>query len=124
MSRLTKAYIPYKGYYSSPFCRWQGSLANENAIVLGATTGNRWLKQRKIDPTVIDYLYYGITIAQHHMFYSHTWAAAILSGGAKDIPAFIINQACTTSTTTIYLTASNVELGAYQTWFALASDRA
>jgi len=26
---LTKAFIPYKGYYSTPFCRWQGSLANE-----------------------------------------------------------------------------------------------
>ena len=124
MSKLTKAYIPYKGYYSSPFCRWQGSLANENAIVLGATTANRWLKQRKIDPTVIDYVYYGITIAQHRMFYSHTWAAAILSGGAKDIPALMINQACTTSTTAIYLAASSVELGAYQAGFAMASDRA
>ena len=124
MSKLTKAYIPYKGYYSSPFCRWQGSLANENAIVLGATTANRWLKQRKIDPTVIDYVYYGITIAQHRMFYSHTWAAAMLSGGAKDIPALMINQACTTSTTAIYLAASSVELAAYQTGFVLASDRA
>jgi len=33
---LTKAFIPYKGYYSSPFSRWQGTMANENAIVLGA----------------------------------------------------------------------------------------
>ena len=32
--KFTKAYIPYKGYYSTPFCRWQGSLANENAIAL------------------------------------------------------------------------------------------
>ncbi len=31
MPMLTKAYIPYKGYYSTPFCRWQGSLANEHA---------------------------------------------------------------------------------------------
>jgi len=63
MSKLTKVYIPFRGYYSSPFSRWQGSLANENAIVLGANTANRWFKHRKIDPTVIDYLYYGITIA-------------------------------------------------------------
>ncbi|MEJ2041061.1 MAG: thiolase family protein [Desulfosarcinaceae bacterium] len=35
--KYTKAYIPYKGYYSTPFCRWQGSFANENAIELGAT---------------------------------------------------------------------------------------
>jgi hypothetical protein len=24
MKSYTKAYIPYKGYYSTPFCRWQG----------------------------------------------------------------------------------------------------
>jgi acetyl-CoA acetyltransferase len=124
MTRLNKAYIPYRGYYSSPFCRWQGSLANENAIVLGATTANRWLKKKKMDPTGIDYLYYGVTIAQHHLFYSHTWAAAMLCEGAKDIPALMINQACTTSTTCIYLAASNIELGAYETGFALMSDRA
>ncbi len=123
MTTLNKAFIPYKGYYSSPFCRWQGSLANENAIVLGATTANRWLKKRKIDPTVVDYLYFGISVAQHRMFYSHTWAAAMLCEGAKDIPALMINQACTTSTTCIYLAAQNIELGGYQTGFALMSDR-
>lgn len=123
MSRLTKAFIPYKGYYSSPFCRWQGSLANENAIVLGAVTANRWFKWRKIDPTIIDYFYYGITVAQHHMFYSHTWAAAMVVEGKKDIHALMVNQACTTSTTCIYLAASNIEIGAYETGYALMSDR-
>src|SRR3990170_9114564 len=52
MSRLSKAYIPYKGYYSTPFCRWQGSLANENAVILAGATANRWFKERKIDPTI------------------------------------------------------------------------
>jgi hypothetical protein len=27
---------------------------------------------------VIDYLYFGITIPQHHVFYSHTWASALI----------------------------------------------
>ena len=123
MTRLNKAYIPFRGYYSSPFCRWQGSLANENAISLGAATANRWFKKRKLDPTIIDYLYYGITIAQHRMFYSHTWSAAMLVEGAKDVPALMINQACTTSATAIYLAAQNIELGAYQAGYALLSDR-
>jgi len=26
-----KAFIPYGGYYSTPFSKWQGSLQNENA---------------------------------------------------------------------------------------------
>jgi acetyl-CoA acetyltransferase len=123
MTRLSKAYIPYKGYFSSPFCRWQGSLATENAIILGGTTANRWFKQRKIDPTIIDYLYLGITVAQHWLFHSHTWSASMIVDGAKDVPALMVHQACSTSTTCIYLAAQNIELGGYQTGYALMADR-
>jgi len=121
---LTKAFIPYKGYYSSPFSRWQGSMANENSIKLGATTANRWLTEKNIDPTIFDYMYFGITIAQHHLFYSHTWAAGMLVDGAKDLPALMVNQACTTSATCIHLAAANIEIGTYNTAFALMADRA
>jgi acetyl-CoA acetyltransferase family protein len=120
---LTKAYIPYRGYYSTPFCRWQGTMANENSIKLGATTAHRWIKKNNFDPMIFDYMYLGITIAQHHLFYSHTWAAAMLVDGAKDLPALMINQACTTSTTCIHLGAINIEVGTYDTAFALMTDR-
>jgi acetyl-CoA acetyltransferase family protein len=121
---LTKAYIPYKGYYSSPFSRWQGSLANENAISLGAQTARRWFLENELDPTELDYLYYGITIAQLHMFYSHVWSAAMLVDNQKPLPALMVNQACTTSTTCIHLCAVNIEAGTYETGYALLSDRA
>ncbi len=75
---FTKAFIPYNGYYSTPFCRWQGAMANDNAIVLAGTTANRWVKKKNIDPTIFDYMYFGITVAQHRLFYSHTWGAAML----------------------------------------------
>ena len=35
---LTKAFIPYRGYYSTPFSRWQGSMANEHAVILAGNT--------------------------------------------------------------------------------------
>jgi acetyl-CoA acetyltransferase len=120
---LTKAYIPYRGYYSTPFCRWQGTMANENSIKLGATTAHRWLKKNNFDPKIFDYMYFGITIAQHHFFYSHTWAAGILVDDQKDLPALMINQACTTSTTCIHLGSVNIEVGTYETAFALMADR-
>ncbi len=123
MARLTKAYIPFKGYYSTPFCRWQGQLATENAIILAGTTASRWFKKRGIDPTIIDYLYFGITVAQHWLFYSHTWSASMIVDGAKDIPALMVHQACSTSTTCIYLAAQSIEIGAYQTGYALMGDR-
>jgi len=124
MNTLSKAFIPFKGYYSTPFCRWQGIMANENSIVLGATTAKRWLTKNNFDPTVLDYVYLGITIAQHHLFYSHTWAASMLVDGAKNLPALMVNQACSTSTTCIHLAAVNIEVGTYQTAFALMTDRA
>ncbi len=120
---LTKAFIPYNGYYSSPFCRWQGSMANENAIVLGARTARNWMLKKGYDPTILDYMYYGITIAQHRMFYSHVWAAAMLVDNAKPLPALMINQACTTSATCMHLAALNIEAGTYDTGFCLMSDR-
>jgi len=120
---LTKAYIPHRGYYSTPFCRWQGTMANENSIKLGATTAQRWIKKNNIDPMIFDYMYLGITIAQHHLFYSHTWAASMLVDGQKDLPALMIHQACTTSTTCIHLGAVNIEVGTYDTAFALMTDR-
>ncbi len=120
---MTKAFIPYKGYYSSPFSRWQGTMANENSIVLGATTARKWLLANDFDPTIFDYMYYGITIAQLHMFYSHTWAAAMVVDNEKELPALMVNQACTTSTTCVHLCAVNIEAGTYDTAFALMSDR-
>lgn len=120
---LTKAYIPYRGYYSTPFCRWQGTMANENSIKLGATTAQRWLKKNNFDPMILDYMYFGITIAQHHLFYSHTWASGMLVDGQKNLPALMVHQACTTSTTCVHLGAINIEVGTYETAFALMADR-
>ncbi|HIJ86669.1 MAG TPA: thiolase family protein, partial [Desulfuromonadales bacterium] len=51
---LTKAFIPYRGYYSTPFVKWQGTLANENAIVLGAATSKRFLESKGWDPKAIE----------------------------------------------------------------------
>jgi acetyl-CoA acetyltransferase family protein len=120
---LTKAYIPYKGYYSTPFCRWQGQMANENAIVLGANTAKRWFASRELDPTVLEYLYFGMTVAQNRMFYSHNWAGGMLMDGRKNLPGLFVHQACTTSATCIHLAAVNIEAGTYETAFALMTDR-
>jgi acetyl-CoA acetyltransferase family protein len=120
---LTKAYIPYGGFYSSPFSRWQGKMAKENAIELGAKTARSWFSSRDLDPTVVEYLYYGITVSQHYMFHSHNWAAAMLVDGKKNLPGLMVNQACTTSATCIHLAAVNIEVGTYETAFALMSDR-
>jgi acetyl-CoA acetyltransferase len=123
MNTFSKAYIPYNGYYSSPFCRWQGTMQHENAIALGAKTARNWFLHKKIDPTIIDYLYFGITIHQHHLFYSHNWSAAMLVDNQKNLPGLMINQACTTSTTILQLAALAIEHGTFNVAFGLMADR-
>jgi acetyl-CoA acetyltransferase len=124
MKTFSKVYIPYNGYYSTSFCRWQGSMQNENSIELGAKTARRWfLEKKKIDPAVIDYLYFGISIHQHHLFYSHNWAAGMLTDNKKNVPGLMVNQACTTSTTILSLLARDIELGLYDCGFGLMADR-
>lgn len=120
---LTKAFIPYGCYYSSPFCKWQGTLANENPITLSAETAKRWFADKDLDPTIIDYLYFGMTVAQYRIFYSHNWAGALMVDGKKDIPGLFIHQACTTSTTCLHLSAVNIEAGTFDTVYNLMSDR-
>src|SRR6516165_1064528 len=118
---LTKAYIPYGGYYSTPFVRWQGSLASENAIALGAATSKRFLEAKKWDPNMLDYVHVGSTVYQQHWFYSGPWAAALL--GAEKVPGALISQACSTAALVLYQAAMGVETGMYDNNWCLLADR-
>jgi acetyl-CoA acetyltransferase len=118
---LSKAYIPYGGYYSSPFVRWQGTLADESAITLGAATSKRWFATKGWDPMTIDYVILGITIHQLHGFYGGPFSAALL--GAERTPGVILSQACTTSATGVFQAAMGVDAGLYSHVYCLMTDR-
>ena len=118
---LTKAYIPYGGYYSTPFVRWQGSLASENAVALGAATSKRFLEAKKWDPNMLDYVHVGSTVYQQHWFYSGPWAAALM--GAEKVPGALISQACSTAALVLYQAAMGVETGMYDNNWCLLADR-
>lgn len=117
----SKAFIPYGGYFSSPFVRWMGSLQSEHPVVLGAATAKRWFAQKKFDPKMFDYLFLGKTVTQKHTFYSAQWATALM--GNPDISALLISQACSTSTTCVNQAAVGLEVGLYSNVFCLFVDR-
>ncbi|WP_073254596.1 thiolase family protein [Caldanaerovirga acetigignens] len=120
--QFTKAFIPYKGYYSSPFCKWQGSMQHDNAIELGGKTSKRWFESKGINPNeVIDYVYLGITVGQHRVFHGAQWAAVLM--GAPDIPGMTIMQACSTATTSVFTASMAVEVGNVETAYCLMVDR-
>ena len=118
---LTKAYIPYGGYYSTPFARWQGTLANENAIVLGAGTSRRFFESKGWNPRMLDYVLVGSTVYQKQWFYSGPWAAAMM--GAAETPGVLVSQACSTPTTTIYQAGMGIETGMFANSWCLLADR-
>jgi len=47
----------------------------------------------------------------------------MLADDRKNLPALMVNQACTTSTTCLHLSAANLETGLFQTVFNLMVDR-
>jgi acetyl-CoA acetyltransferase len=98
-------------------------LQYDNAITLGANTARKWFLEKKIDSTIIDYLFFGTTVAQHHWFFAHQWSGSILTDDKKYVPGLFIHQACSTSTTVLNLCAMNIELGVYEVAFGLMSDR-
>ncbi len=118
---LEKAYIPYRGYYSTPFAKWQGALANENAIVLGAATSKRFFESKGWDPRAIEYVLVGSTVYQKQWFYSGPWAAALM--GAEGSPGILVSQACSTSTFSIYQAGMGIETGMFNNSWCLLADR-
>jgi acetyl-CoA acetyltransferase family protein len=118
---FSKAYIPYRAYFSSPFVRWQGSLANVHSLPLGAATAKRWLAAKGWDPCSIDYVNFGSTVAQPHVFYGGPWAAALT--GCDKVPGVWISQACSTSTTCVYQASMALEVGSASTVLNLMTDR-
>jgi acetyl-CoA acetyltransferase family protein len=118
---LTKAFIPYRGYYSTPFAKWQGTLANEHSIVLGAATSKRFFLSKGWDPKTIDYVMVGSTVYQQQWFYSGPWAAAMM--GAEASPGILITQACSTSAFSLYQAGMGIETGMFNNSWCLLADR-
>lgn len=114
-------YVPYKGYWCSPFCRWQGSLQNENATELAAVAARRFLELRGITPDVFDSVVYGATIPQPQWFFDAPYFATLM--GNPNISGPRVSQACATSTVCLNYAASLVEVGSNTTILVAAADR-
>ena len=118
---FNKVYIPYKGYWSSPFSRWQMSFQNINAIELGAQTARKFFELRDYTPDIIDGCILGMTVDQPSYLYANPWFCGLL--GASNISGPTLSQACATSATTIFMAGLWVESGNYQNVLATQTDR-
>jgi acetyl-CoA acetyltransferase family protein len=119
--QFEKAYIPYGGYWSTPFCRWQGSFGHLHALTFGAEIANRALAERNISPEVFDGFLLGLTVPQQYSFYGGPWVAGLI--GAPGITGPIISQACATSGRVVASAATEVEQGTHSCVLGLLCDR-
>jgi acetyl-CoA acetyltransferase family protein len=114
-------YIPYKGYWSSPFCRWQGSLQNQNSTELATAAAKRFFELRGITPDIFDGVVYGATIPQPQWFYDAPYFATLM--GNPNISGPRVAQACATSTVSINYAASSIEAGNNTNVLVATADR-
>lgn len=119
--KFENTFIPYGGYWCSPFVRWQGTLANAHPITLAAETATRALKERNLAPEIFDALFLGMTVPQKHSFYGAPWLAALI--GATGVTGPILSQACATGARVLASSAMEIETGTSATILGVTLDR-
>ncbi len=102
-------FIPYSGYWCTPFVKWQGNFASLHPLTFAADMTKRALADRQIDPKSFEALYLGMTVPAKSSFYGAPWLAGLI--GAEKITGPTINQACATSARVIGDAAHDVETG-------------
>ncbi|MFQ5943148.1 MAG: thiolase family protein [Anaerolineales bacterium] len=104
------AFIPYGAYWSTPFCKWQGSYADLHPIKFAAGVTVQALEERELEASEFDALYLGTTVPSRSSFYGAPWLAGLI--GAEEITGPTISQACATSARVIGSAAYEVEANA------------
>ncbi|MCW9033456.1 MAG: thiolase family protein [Rhodospirillales bacterium] len=118
---LYKAEIPYGAYWSSPFSRWQGSLANLHAVKFGADTAKKELEKRNIPVDDFDYAVLGSSVPQKGSFYGAPWLAGLV--GADKAGGPMIYQACATGVRTLLSAVQEIEVGMAEKALVVNADR-
>ena len=119
--RFEKAHVPYGGYWSTPFCKWQGSLSTFNSIELAAQAARKALAERDIPAGGLDAVVLGTTVLQKHGLYGGPWLAAMI--GAEGVTGTMVSQACATGARTIATAASQIDLQGDGCVLGVTADR-
>ncbi len=118
---MANAFIPYGSYWSTPFAKWQGPLANLNSIRLAAEVGRRFLETRRIPKERIDLGILGLTNPQPGSFYGLPWLTGML--GLESVPGPTVQQACATSARALQMAAAEVAQDSAACALVVCADR-
>ncbi|MBM3391829.1 MAG: thiolase family protein [Betaproteobacteria bacterium] len=118
---MANAFIPYGAYWSTPFAKWQGSLANLNSIRLAAAVGRPWLEARPALRGEVDLGMLGITNIQHGSFYGLPWLTGMM--GLEHVPGPTVQQACATGARVLQMAAQEIGAGSARCALVVTADR-
>lgn len=112
--------IPLGQAWSSPFVRWQGSLADVSSLDLAVAVTRRALLDRAVEAAEFEGLVLGWTVPQSGIFFGAPTIAARI--GAERITGPMVNQACATSVACLHAAAAAVGAGG-GTQLVVTTDR-
>jgi acetyl-CoA acyltransferase len=118
---MTDAYIPYGGYWSTPFAKWQGTLSHINSVELAAHVAKDELERREIDAAGFDMAILGITVPQYKSFYGAPWMTGMM--GADRLTGPTIAQACATSARCLQNAAQEIDGDTAESALVVTTDR-
>ncbi len=116
-----KAEIPYGNYWSTPFAKWQGSLASLHSVKFAAHVATHELGKRDIPVETFDFGVLGITTPQQHSFYGSPWLMGML--GAGNVGGPTVSQACATSVRSMLAAVQEIETDMATCALAICCDR-
>ena len=118
---MTDVNIPYGGYWSTPFAKWQGALAHLHSLRFAAHVAKRSLTQRHIAAEAFDFGVLGMTVPQKNTFYGLPWLMGEL--GAAGVGGPTISQACATGVRIMATATSEILAERATVALAIAGDR-
>ena len=118
---MADSYIPYGGYWCTPFAKWQGSLAHLHSMEFAAHVSKQALLQRDISTDFFDLGVLGMTIPQKACFYGLPWVTAMM--GAKHLSGPTISQACATSARVMATAVQEIVAGNASCCLSITTDR-
>ncbi len=118
---MANAFIPYGIYWSTPFAKWQGSIAHLNSLQLAANTGKQALVARRFPVEKIDLGILGHTNPQLGSFYGLPYVTGMM--GLAGVAGPTVQQACATSARVLQMAAAEVADGSSKCALLITTDR-
>ena len=118
---MNKAFIPYGIYWSTPFAKWQGTLAHLHSLKLAANCAKQALAAKRFPLEAIDLGILGITNPQPSSFYGLPWVTGMI--GLDGVAGPTVQQACATGARSLQMASQEIAAGSARCVLVVTADR-